>query len=56
MEPTTKDKINEINMNLKFLRNMITAWNIREVELTEDDKFGISHLLEGLVAELDKLL
>ena len=55
MSTENKDKINEIKMNLNFFRNMIVAWDWDNMELTNDDEFGMTYFLDNLMSDLDKL-
>ena len=55
MANTKKDQINEIKMNLSFFRNMLVAWNWQDIELTNDDEFGMTYFLDNIMSDLDKL-
>jgi nitrate reductase beta subunit len=48
------DKINLMKVDISFISNLLTAWNIDQVELTHNDMFGMSRVCDSINIQLNE--
>lgn len=48
------DKIDLIKVDVTFMSNLLTAWNIRQTELTPKDMCGMSRVCDSINIQLNE--